>query len=417
MKDNTDKKEKKGSKGKKGNWYLFVNLVLIVTLLIGIKVKTPPWEPHFDVGHLILFIIIVNTLLLFKDFILVSYSSRKDASKKALKHHKSLNSLRAFINSSTNIDNNTLKASVEKLKEISGSEFIEVAIIEKAQTNILASSGAEPQLLAGSRFINNDGSLSLKHSGQIGTEEICKDLKDYKPIKFKSSLLKLRLAIVPLNLSNARLGLCIFYNSKPHFIPRIALENVGFFFESLIAMIENSQNQLGGYKDKATGLILYKNYEELVDNELERSERYEQEMSLLTIKITDFDKLQDVEKPIISKNIASAMKQSLRRFDLMFFGKEPGSYYALLTESGVEEAEVIARRLQKEFNKLIKKLQLDEDKKPMLVIGSATYQTDATHSLGLIEKSADACAEAIDKKIDFKAFSGTQKQNKRTESK
>ena len=156
----------------------------------------------------------------------------------------------------------------------------------------------------------------------------------------------------------------------------------------------------------------------MVDNELERSERYEQEMSLLTIKITDFDKLQDSEKPLISKNIASAMKQSLRRFDLMFFGKEPGSYYALLTESGVEEAEGIARRLQKEFNKLIKKLEFNDEKKPMLVIGSATYQTDATHSIGLIEKSADACMTAIENNVDFKAFSVTTKnQNDKTESK
>ena len=53
----------------------------------------------------------------------------------------------------------------------------------------------------------------------------------------------------------------------------------------------------------------------------------------------------------------------------------------------------------------------------MLVIGSATYQTDATHSVGLIEKSADACMNAIENKIDFKAFSGTQNESKRTESK
>ncbi len=101
----------------------------------------------------------------------------------------------------------------------------------------------------------------------------------------------------------------------------------------------------------------------------------------------------------------------------MFYGKESGSYYALLTESGVEEAEVIAKRLQKEFNKLIKKLQLGESIKPMLVIGSATYQTDATHSLGLIEKSADACMTAIENNIDFKAFSVDQKQIKKSESK
>lgn len=408
-------KDKKVIKDKKGNWYLFVNLVLIVALLIGIWTKSSAWEAKFEIGNLLLFIIIVNTILLFKDFILVSYPSKKERSsgRKA----KSLMPLRAYINSTSTIDDNLLKTSIQKLKEISECEYLEIAVLDKAQSNTLVSVGEQPQLLAGTRFIINDGILSIKHSGQLGAEEVCKITEEHKPIKFKSKLTRLRAALIPLNLSNARLGICLFYNSKPPFSPRISLTNTGFFLETLISMVENSHNQVGGYKDKTTGLILYKNYEELVDNELERSERYEQEMSLLTIKITDFDKLQDSEKPLISKNIASAMKQSLRRFDLMFYGKEAGSYYALLTESGVEEAEGIARRLQKEFNKLIKKLQLSDDKKLILVIGSATYQTDATHSMGLIEKSADACAMAIENNIDFKAFSGNQKQNKKSESK
>lgn len=404
-----DKKNKNSSNNKIGNWYLFVNLVLIVALLIGIWLKTPAWESQFQVGNLILFLIIVNTILLFKDFILVSYSSKHENSKKILKQSKSLIPLRTFINSASNIDDKLLKESVEKLKTISGSEYVEISILDRTQSTLLVSAGTQPQLLAGTRFILNDKTLSFKHSGQLGTEEIYKSNENFKPIKFKSNITRLKLALIPLNLSNARTGICIFYNSKSPSIPKLCLTNVGFFLESLIAMVETSNNQVGGYKDKVTGLILYKNYEELVDNELERSERYKQEMSLLTIKITDFNTFQDNEKPLISKNIASAMKQSLRRFDLMFFGKESGSYYALLTESGVEEAEVIARRLQKEFNKQIKKLKFDGEKKPMLVIGAATYQTDATHSLGLIEKSADACMTAIENNIDFKAFSANSK--------
>ena len=413
-----DKKDKIVTNDKKGNWYLFVNLVLIVALLIGIwKDGISAFETKIEIRYIIIFIIIFNTLLLFKDFILASYPASKEDSPRKRKQLKSLKPLRAFINSTTTVDDKLLKDSLDKLKEISGSEYIEIVILENAQSKTLVSTGEQPQLLAGTRFVVNEGILSIKHSGQLGSEEISNKVTEYKPVKFKSKLTRLKLALVPLNLSNARLGLCLFFNSKAPYLPKISLNNAGFFIESLIAMVENAHNQVGGYKDKTTGLILYKNYEELVDNELERSERYEQEMSLLTIKITDFDKLQDSQKPLISKNIASAMKQSLRRFDLMFYGKEAGSYYALLTESGVEEAEGIARRLQKEFNKLIKKIQLADDVKPMLVIGSATYQTDATHSVGLIEKSADACLTAIENNIDFKAFSVTQKQTKKTESK
>lgn len=413
-------KDKKSVKNKNGNASLFVNLVLVVALLVSIWTNkgNEIISKQLDLKNLLILLVTFNTLLLFKDFIISTKPSKKDLRKlSALKKRKSLNPLRALVNSSLWSNPGLLQNSVTKLKDIAECDYVELSTVDNSTFTTLVSAGTQPQLLAGTRLTINNGTLFIKHSGQIGSEEIAKISDDFKPIKFKSSLTRLHLFIAPLNLSNARYGFCIFYNSKAPYSPKVSLDSVSVFFESLISGIENAQTSQSGYKDKETGLILYKNYEELVDNELERSERYEQEMSLLTIKITDFDKLDNSEKPLISKNIASAMKHSLRRFDLMFYGKEPGSYYALLTESGVTVSEGIARRLQKEFNKLIKKLQLTDEKKPMLVIGSATYQADATHSVGLIEKSADACASAIDKNIDFKSFSEAQKPQREQELK
>lgn len=397
---------KQVTSSKKGNAYLFANLILVVILLIGIWTKSPTLEAKLDFGKLMLFLIIVNSILLFKDVIIKNQPTEKPIRKRAKKGLKSLKPLRALINSAP-IDQKLLTSSLEKIKEITEFSYLELCVIENSQAASIASAGIQPQLLSGTRLIYNNSQLSIKHSGQLGSEEICKISEDYKPVKFKSKLTRLCLVIVPLNLRNAKLGLCLFANDKAPYVPNIALGSLAVSLESIITTVEHSKNHSGGYKDKETGLILYKNYEELVDNELERSERYEQEMSLLTIKITNFDRLQDSEKPLISKNIASAMKHSLRRFDLMFYGKEPGSYYALLTESGAEVAEGIATRFQKEFGKLVKKLQFADENKPVLVIGSATYQTDATHSLGLIEKSADACMDAIENNMEFKAFSST----------
>ena len=90
MKDK-ENKENNISTEKKGNWYLFINLVLILILLLGLKTNTAAWEAKFEVRYLIIFILIANTFLLFKDFILVSYSSEK---KGAGKKHKSLKSLK-----------------------------------------------------------------------------------------------------------------------------------------------------------------------------------------------------------------------------------------------------------------------------------------------------------------------------------
>ena len=209
-----EKKDRKKENNKKiGNWYLFLNLVLVVVLLIGVWKFPDIFKFQFSVDNVILFIVIVNVILLFKDFILVSYGSKNDISHKKFKQLKSLEPLRAFINSSTIIDDKLLKSSIEKLKGISNSEYVEISVLDNNQSNILVSAGTQPQLLAGTRFVLNDRSLSIKHTGQLGVEEISKKIDDYKPVKFKSALTRLKLAVVPLNLSNARLGVCIFYNS------------------------------------------------------------------------------------------------------------------------------------------------------------------------------------------------------------
>ena len=73
-------------------------------------------------------------------------------------------------------------------------------------------------------------------------------------------------------------------------------------------------------------------------------------------------------KPIICKNAASAINPSLRRFDLMFYGKDSGTYKALLTECGSAEAKGIAQRLQKEFNKLNNKQKYTKCKKQFKIL-------------------------------------------------
>ena len=404
MKDKEDKKTKLCSN--KNNAQLFANLILIAILLIGLWNSTSAWEAKLDVGNIILLLVIINTVLLFKNFIFSKHKNNGKEAYQKQKKLKSLKALRILANSTNTNDNQLIQASVEKLKEISGCDYVELTVFENRQSNVIASSGEQPQALLGSKFLLKDNkALSVKYSGQMGTEEISEISEDFKPIKFKSSVARLKFTLVVLNLKNAKIGLCLLVNKEKPYKTNISLSSVAVFFESLIAQVEASQTASGGYKDKETGLILYKNFEDLVDNELERSERYKQEMTLLSIKIKNFDTLEDNEKPIICKNAASAINPSLRRFDLMFYGKDSGTYKALLTECGSAEAKGIAQRLQKEFNKLNKKQEFTKGKKIAMVIGSATYQTDATHSLGLIEKSEDALQLAIEKSIDYKAFS------------
>ena len=87
-------KDKKIKGNRISNAYLFVNLVLIVVLLIGLWTKTSVWEAKLDLGGVILLLIIINTLLLFKEIIVgIAPKSEKTTHTKP----KSLNALRAII--------------------------------------------------------------------------------------------------------------------------------------------------------------------------------------------------------------------------------------------------------------------------------------------------------------------------------
>ena len=210
-------KNVKSVKNGKGNAYLFANLVLVIILLISIWTSKGNEfiARQLDVKNLLILVLIFNTLLLFKDFIISSKPSKQELQNLSNRRKlKSLSPLRAFINSSTPTDSSLLQKSIEKLKEISESDYVELAIIDNSISNTLVSAGVQPQLLAGSRLTISNSILSIKHSGQIGTEEITKLTDEFKPIKFRSSLTRLHLFIAPLNLSHARRGFCLFYTAK-----------------------------------------------------------------------------------------------------------------------------------------------------------------------------------------------------------
>jgi len=78
----------------------------------------------------------------------------------------------------------------------------------------------------------------------------------------------------------------------------------------------------------------------------------------------------------------------------MFCGAGEGEFIAILTETGVKVATVVAQRIQKAFAKHNEKADFINKTSIGLVIGAATYPTDATHGAGLLEKSTEACDKA-----------------------
>lgn len=389
------------------NAYLFANLVIVGVLLIGLWNRKPVWDVSLRFPNLLLMLVLINTILIFREVILGAPAAPMVARRKhARKRSRNLNQLRSILKNADQIDESLLNKALIRLREISNSETVSLYVIEGNQSRQLATAGEIPPALTGSRFSIRSSMLCIKFSGNLGEEEIGKIGDDARPLAFKSAVTRLEMTALPLNLTPDKHGLCVFSSREGHKTPPISLASTALFLEALLTLIESSRNAGDArYKDKNTGLLLFACFTDSFETEVERSERYKQEMSLLTIKIKGLTGLDDSQRQAIGKNAALALKQSLRRLDLMFCGASEGQFLAILTETGVQVASIVAQRIQKTFAKLNEKFDFISKHDLTMIIGSATYPAHATHGQGLLEKSGDACHEAESLESGFKAYS------------
>lgn len=390
------------------NAYLFANLVIVSVLLVGLWNRKPVWDVNLRFPNLLLILVLINTILLFRETILGSGSRPARSQRRhARKRSRNLNELRAIIKNADQIDENLLNKALIKLREISGCETVTLFSIEGNQSRQIASAGELTPALAGCRFALKGESLQIKYSGSLGDEEIGKISALAKPLSFKSQVTRLEMTALPLQASAGQNLLCIFSSREDHKKPPVSLASTALFLETLLALIENAKNSGGDcrYKDKQTGLLVHSCFADSFETEVERSERYKQEMSLLSLKIKDFDKLEAAEKQIIGRNAATALKQSLRRLDLMFCGDTDDRFIAILTETGVQVSQIVSQRVQKSFARQNEKLDFAGKYNLTIQIGSATYPTDATHGAGLLEKSLEACNTAANNNSGIASYS------------
>ncbi|MBU1109591.1 MAG: diguanylate cyclase [Candidatus Riflebacteria bacterium] len=389
------------------NSYLFANLVIVSVLLIGLWNRKPVWDVSLRFPNLLLILVLLNTILIFREVILGKRTtpSRGRQKKQSRQKLRNLNELRVVLRNSPKIDENLLHRSLLRLREICGSDSVTLYILENGQCRQVAGAGELPAALNGSRFINREHSVFIKFPGSLGEEEIGKISAGNKPMSFKSALIRLELTALPLTLHQNKIGLCVFSSREAHKSPPIPLTSTALFLETLLALVENAGNTGDGrYKDKSTGLFLFECFADSFETEVERSERYKQEMSLLTISVRGFTKLDSDNAQQIARSAAAALKQSLRRLDLMFCGKNDGEFLAILTETGAEVAEIVAKRVQKTFAKQNEKFDFINSSELKMFIGSAAYPANATHGDGLLEKSRESLNQAINENVEFKAY-------------
>lgn len=384
---------------------MFANLVILCILLVSLWNRKPVWDVSLRFPNLLLILVILNSILIFKNLIFAKTSSRPSRKPSNTKASRSLGALRGIIQDSHELDQSIYGKILARLHGLGGSEATALLLPENNFYKVVSTSGELPLAFTGARFMVRDEKLAVKFPGNLGEEEIGKLSGKTGLINFKSAVTRLESVIFPLRLKHGQIALLMFLGQESCKNPGLPFTSTVLYLETVISLVETAASSGDlRYKDKSTGLLKHECFADYFETEIERSERYQQELSLFSVKIKFHDESSQDDRVAQQKAAAVALKQSLRRLDLMFCSETEGEFLAILTETSAQVAEIVAQRVQKSFAKQIEKLNLSNREEKILFIGSASYPTNATHGHGLLEKSREAMIQAESEGKDFVSY-------------
>jgi diguanylate cyclase (GGDEF)-like protein len=142
--------------------------------------------------------------------------------------------------------------------------------------------------------------------------------------------------------------------------------------------------------DELTGLYNYRFFGSKLTDEIRRSDRYHQKMSLLMIDIDHFKEVNDSQGHqtgnIILQEIANVIKQSVRDVDIVarYGGEE---FMVILPQTDLHDAKSIAERIRTQVeNSYFSDAQGQRQIKVTVSIGVAIYPDGVLSANQLLEK-------------------------------
>ena len=142
--------------------------------------------------------------------------------------------------------------------------------------------------------------------------------------------------------------------------------------------------------DELTGLYNYRYFGSKLTDEIRRSDRYHQQISLLMIDIDHFKEINDSQGHqtgnIILQEIASVIKQSVRDVDIVVrYGGE--EFMVILPQTNLNDARSIAERIRTQMeNSYFSNAQGQRHMKVTVSIGVAIYPDGVFSAEQLLEK-------------------------------
>jgi GGDEF domain-containing protein len=369
------------------NGYLLLNLILSGIVLIGLWRNQPVFDSSIRLTSLLILLIIINAILVIRE----SLCSEETPTRRPQPTSK-IAGLRKVLHDQSDIGSSLLSDSLSTVLAQSTFEGMVILLFEEGGFfSPLATAGCISPQFAGSRFLIGGSELKLKHPGGLGEEKVCRWPFHLDHRYFQSSVTHLRMEITPLYLLGKCRGLWIALHDARSRRKAAPGQIHALFLESTLGLfLTQSQSAEGHAVDMQTGLLRFESFQKSFDIEVERSERYQQAMTLLLVSIEKYDEISPDRRENLRQAVGEALRESLRRLDLSFSWKQPGGFAAVLTETDTKVAKMVGDRIINCFRRHLVSAGLDKEFSSAIHAGFATYPSDASHGQGLLEMAEEA---------------------------
>jgi diguanylate cyclase (GGDEF)-like protein len=201
------------------------------------------------------------------------------------------------------------------------------------------------------------------------------------------------LCLFPLRCQKTLKGALVIANpAGTNFSDDLTLENITFLAEQSSIGFDNAYRYKGAreliYTDDLTGLFNQRYLDVVLEQEIRRAERYGLEFSIMFLDLDLFKNVNDVHGHIAGSNalkeVAKILRNSIREVDVPFrYGGD--EFTALLVETGVAGAAIVAERVRREIENHVFLKRYNQNSRLTASVGYATFPLHAKDKNAIID--------------------------------